>query len=443
MGAEFPSAAEVFNVLLLRDYNTRLVVLSTAMLGLAAGLIGTFLFLRKRALVGDALSHAMLPGIAIAFIVMVLLGGDGKSLAGLLAGAALFGMLGVGSVLLIRNLTRLKDDAALGIVLSVFFGLGVALLGLVQDMPQGSAAGLSSFIYGKTASIVRSDFWLIMVAAIVIATACAVLYKEFTLLCFDEGFAASQGWPVHMLDVALMGIVAGVTVIGLQAVGLILMVALLIIPAAAARFWTESLSKMILVAAAIGAGGGWIGASLSALVSRLPAGAVIVLVVAAIFVVSMIFGSSRGVLIRAVQQWRLTRKVERHHLLRAVYERREAGDEAGSNPAALLPMRSWTPRRLRRLLAGGIRRGWLRCAEGRYRFTEVGEREAARVVRNHRLWEIFLITHAEIAPSHVDRDADLIEHVLGPDMLGELEQLLAEESGMRDVPPSPHAVMGA
>ena len=165
MGAEFPSAGEILNVLLLRDYNTRLVVLSTAMLGLAAGLIGTFLFLRKRALVGDALSHAMLPGIAIAFIVMVLMGGDGKSLAGLLAGAALFGMLGVGCVLLIRNLTRLKDDAALGIVLSVFFGLGVALLGLVQDMPQGSAAGLQSCIYGKTASIVRSDRLLIAGAA--------------------------------------------------------------------------------------------------------------------------------------------------------------------------------------------------------------------------------------------------------------------------------------
>jgi manganese/zinc/iron transport system permease protein len=106
-------------------------------------------------------------------------------------------------------------------------------------------------------------------------------------------------------------------------------------------------------------------------------------------------------------------------------------------------MRSWTPGRLKRLLTGGMRRGWLRCTEGRYRFTEVGEREASRVVRNHRLWEIFLITHAEIAPSHVDRDADMIEHVLGPDMLGELERLLAEESGVREIPPSPHAVAGA
>lgn len=298
VSVEWPTFREVLHVLLLRDYNTRLVVLSTAMLGTAAGLIGTFLFLRKRALMGDVLSHATLPGIALAFMVMVALGGDGKNLAGLLAGAALFGLLGVGCVLLIRGLTRLKDDAALGIVLSVFFGLGIALMGLVQDMPQGSAAGLGSFIYGKTASIVRSDLWLIAAMAVSISIACLLLYKEFAILCFDEGFAGAQGWPVHGLDVAMMALATGVTVIGLQAVGLILIIALLIIPPAAARFWTERLGHMMIGSAAIGAAGGWVGASMSALVPRLPAGAIIVVAVAAVFGVSMIVGARRGALVR-------------------------------------------------------------------------------------------------------------------------------------------------
>ncbi len=441
VSVEWPTFREVLHVLLLRDYNTRLVVLSTAMLGTAAGLIGTFLFLRKRALMGDVLSHATLPGIALAFMVMVALGGDGKNLAGLLAGAAVFGLLGVGCVLLIRGLTRLKDDAALGIVLSVFFGLGIALMGLVQDMPQGSAAGLGSFIYGKTASIVRSDLWLIAAMAVSISIACLLLYKEFAILCFDEGFAGAQGWPVHGLDVAMMALATGVTVIGLQAVGLILIIALLIIPPAAARFWTERLGHMMIGSAAIGAAGGWVGASMSALVPRLPAGAIIVVTVAAVFGVSMIVGARRGALVRLSQQWRLTRRIERQHLLRAIFERAEVGGTGAVRHEDLLTMRSWSRRRLRRAVAWARRRELLDRGPGdTLRLSDAGTREAVRLVRNHRLWELFLITYAEIAPSHVDRDADQIEHVLGPEMISELEALLAQRPAPGTVPPSPHAV---
>jgi len=446
--------AEIIQVLSLRDYNTRLVVLSTTALGVAAGLIGTFLLLRKRSLMGDALSHATLPGIVLAFMLMVSMGGSGKSLPGLLGGAAVFGLLGFGCVLLIKGTTRLKDDAAMGIVLSVFFGLGVALLGMVQDMPQGSAAGLESFIYGKTASMVYSDFVLIVGVALVVALACAALFKEFALLCFDEGFAGAQGWPVMRLDILLLVLVTAVTVIGLQAVGLILIIALLIIPPAAARFWTYDLRRLLMVGVLIGAISGWLGASISALVPRLPAGAVIVIVSAAVFVVSMFFGTARGVWVRALAHYRLTRKVGRQHLLRGMYEQLES--EAGRVAAGLtregatgravafdelLTMRSWTPRRLRGLLSAAGRGGLVQWdLTNRYRLTESGLLEAARVARNHRLWEMYLITHADIAPSHVDRDADRIEHVLAPAMIAKLEKLLETKTPGLAVPPSPHAL---
>ncbi len=447
---ELPSAAEILHVLLLRDYNTRLVVLSTAMLGVASGMIGTFLLLRKRSLMGDALSHAMLPGIAIAFMVMVAMGGDGKFLPGLLGGAAIFGLLGVGCVLLIRRHTRLKDDAALGIVLSVFFGLGTALLGLVQDMPEGSAAGLSSFIYGKAASIVRSDLWMIAGTAAVIVSACVLLYKELTIVCFDESFAGAQGWPVQALDVAMMGIVTGVTVVGLQAVGLILMIAFLIIPPAAARFWTHRLSWMMAGAAVIGGLGGWVGASLSALVPRLPAGAIIVVVVSAVFVLSMLLGPARGVLARVLGHHRLSRSVDRQHLLRAIYERLEKGMEAPDRGSVapgvsvafdqLLAARSWSAARLRRTLRRAERGGLVERGDRGFRLTAAGQVEAARMVRTHRLWELYLIRHADIAPSHVDRDADQIEHVLGSDLVAELEAVLDAAPPAAAVPSSPHAM---
>ena len=237
--------SELWRVFTFQDYNTRVVVVGTTLLGLAAGLIGTFLVLRKRALLSDTLSHATLPGIALAFIVMTLLTGDGKHLPALIAGAGLFAVIGTGSVLAIQRFSRLKDDAALGIVLSVYFGLGIALMGMATRMDAGNAAGLSSFIYGKTASMLFSDALLIAVAALIATIACILFFKEFSLICFDADYGSTQGWPVGRLDFFMMALVVLVTVIGLQAVGLILVVALLIIPAAAARFWTFRLPKML------------------------------------------------------------------------------------------------------------------------------------------------------------------------------------------------------
>lgn len=446
----FPSAAragtfraeDLLRILTLQDYNTRVVVIGTMLLGLAAGIIGAFMLLRKRALMGDALSHATLPGIGIAFIVTTLAGGDGKSLPVLLIGAAISGTIGTLCVLVIRHFTRLKEDAALGIVLSVFFGLGVAILGLVQNMHTGSAAGLESFIYGKTASMLSSDAKLIAIAAIVISIACALLFKEFSLLCFDEAYAKSGGWPVLALDLFMMALVVAVTVIGLQAVGLILIIALLIIPAAAARFWTDRLRTMILGSAVLGAASGYLGASLSALVPKLPAGAVIVVVATIAFIFSMFLGSSRGLVVRWVDQIKLARSIARQHLLRAIFEWAEETNNdprhVGANWKHLLAERSWSGPQLKRLLARGEREGLVfEAADGTYRLTEEGLSDAARMTRNHRLWEAYLVTHADVAPSHVDRDADDVEHVIGHAMVKELEALVA--NGTTTIPASPHA----
>lgn len=443
----WPTWSEFVNVLALRDHNTRVVMLGVGSLGLASGIIGSFMLLRKRALLADALSHATLPGIGTAFIVMAMLGGEGKWLPGLLAGATLSGILGVAVVLAIVHLTRIKEDAALGIVLSVFFGLGVSVMGVVQSMGTGSAAGLESFIYGKTASMLSADAKLIVVVALITAGICALLMKEFSLLCFDHPFSASLGRSVLLLDVVMMALVVTVTVIGLQAVGLILMVALLIIPPAAARFWTDHLPSMVLVSAVIGALSGLLGAGLSALVARLPAGAVIVLVAGAFFGFSMVFGTARGVLFRWLLQYRLKDRVARQHLLRALYEGTEPGFEhpldrsidMGISEAVLLKQRTWGVVALRRAIRSARREGLvLSTAEHGFALTAAGWEAARRVVRNHRLWELFLITHADIAPSHVDRDADEVEHVLEPSMIQELETLLAGHYPDLATPASPH-----
>ncbi len=441
----WPEWGQWKRVLLLQDYNTRVVMLGTGLLGMAAGLVGSFTLLRRRALMGDALSHATLPGVGLAFLVAPYLGLDGKSLPVLLTGAALSGILGVVAILYIRNLTRLKEDAALGIVLSVFFGAGIAILTIVQQVPSGHAAGLESFIYGKTASMIASDARLIAVAGLLSVIIIALLFKELTLLCFDEGFAGARGYPVLILDLLLMALVVIVTIIGLQAVGLVLMIALLVIPAAAARFWTHDLKRMLLISSGIGGVGGLAGSAMSAVFPNLPSGAMIVIVCSSLFFFSLLFGRSRGVLVRIARRWELNRSVDRQHLLRGMYELLEAR-EAAADPAGisvpfsqLLAMRTWSSFRLLRQIERCRRNGLLvRNDDGGLSLTDTGMAEALRLVHEHRLWELYLITQADVAPGRVDQAADAIEHVLEPELIAQLEQLLTQQRTAGGVVASPH-----
>ncbi len=434
------SASSWINVLMLRDYNTRVVVVGATLLGLGAGVVGSFTLMRKRALVGDALSHATLPGIAIAFLLATALGLDGKSLPLLLLGAAVTGSLGVATIQLIRSTTRLKEDTALGLVLSVFFGAGVALLGIVQNSPTGNAAGLESFIYGKTASMLASDAMLIAIASVSCIIVSWAVFKEMALLCFDAGFASSSGYPVGWLDLLLMAMVVVITIIGLQAVGLVLMIALLVIPPAAARFWTEDLRTMTRLAAAFGAISCYLGAVLSAVYPKLPSGATIVLVAAALFLLSALAGWKRGVAIRAIRRRRFLRRISMEHLLRSAYEITESREDHTAPIKRLLAKRSWTSKELRRLIERAKSKEYVRRENGdAIRLTNRGQLKAEWLTRQHRLWELYLITHADVAPSRVDRGADDIEHVLEPETIHQLEKLLRNED--RIAPPeSPHAI---
>lgn len=444
-----PELSDIWNVLILRDYNTRLVVICTMLLGCACGLMGGFLLLRKRSLMGDTLSHATLPGVGLSFMLLVALGGDGKSLPILLAGAGITGVIGCAAVLFIREQTRIKDDAAMGIVLSVFFGAGVAILGVIQKMPEGSAAGLESFIYGKTASMVMSDFQILVFITVCVITCSLLLFKEFRLLCFDENFAAVLGWPVKFLDILLLALITAVTVAGLQAVGLILIIAFLITPAAAARFWTNQLDRMLMLSALIGAASGWIGASLSAFFPRLPAGAVIVLVAALFFVVSMLVGTERGVMIRFLRQSQLEKRMGRQHLLRALYEILEGGCVTEELIIRTVPFRqirgrrTWSDRQLRDYIRRAYNEGLVEAPNkaDSILLTETGLVEAKQVTRNHRLWEMYLIEYADVATSRVDRDADMVEHILGDKMVTRLEnKLQAYRIAGSLVPQSPHPI---
>lgn len=429
---------ELLRVLTLQDYNTRVVMAGTGLLGLAAGVIGVFLVLRKRALLSDAISHATLPGVVIAFWLALALGASGRNLPVLLAGAAVTGLFGMGGVVALRRWSTIKDDAALAIVLSVFFGAGIALLGMVQQVEGVHSAGLMDFIYGKTASMLVADTVLIGAVAVGVCAVTLLLFKEFRLLCFDEVFAGAQGWPVLRLDVLLMSLVVLVTVTGLQSVGLILIVALLIIPPVTARLWTHRLGPLVVLSGMFGMTGAGAGSLVSALFERMPSGALIVLSSSALFFVSLLLGTEGGVLPRVFRRQALGRRVRRQHLLRRAWELRERTGRASFRGEELVTRHGWRPSAAAIELRAAARAGLVtKTGDERWRLTSAGERMAAQVVRNHRLWELYLIHHAAVAPSHVDRDADRIEHILDPGMIAELEALLDKQDAGTP-PPSPH-----
>jgi manganese/zinc/iron transport system permease protein len=278
-------------------YNTVVVLIGVALFGVAAGAAGCFAVLRKRALVTDALAHATLPGVGAAFIVASALS-TSRSLPILLVGAGAAALLASLALQAIVRHTRLAEDAAIGIVLSVFFGVGAVLITYIQSLATGDQAGLHQYIYGQTATLSAENAMFIGAVAAVVIVGIVLFFREMRLAVFDPSFAASIGLPVGLIDTGILAMIVLVTIIGLQAVGLLLVVALLVVPAVAARFWTERLPVMIALSSAIAALASVTGAVLSARVPDLPTGAVIVLVAGVLFLVSLAFGTSRGLVSR-------------------------------------------------------------------------------------------------------------------------------------------------
>jgi manganese/zinc/iron transport system permease protein len=272
------------------SYNTLVVLAGCGLLGLAAGTVGCFALLRGRALVADAVGHAALPGVALGALAAAALGIEARALPPLLLGAALTGLLGVLAVQALGRTRRVREDAAIAVVLSAFYAAGVALLSVVQAVPAAAQAGLSRFILGQAAAMRAADALLAGLIAAGCVLACLALFRPLAAACFDAEFARVRGLRVGLVDLALLGLIVTVCVAGLQAVGLVLVVALLVLPPAAARLWAARLPGMLGLSALGGALCGVAGAAASAAWPALPTGAAVVLAGAALLGLSALLG---------------------------------------------------------------------------------------------------------------------------------------------------------
>ena len=284
---------------LLFDYTLRTVALGAGTLGIVSGALGTYAVLRKQSLLGDAMSHAALPGIALAFLLT-----GSKAPLVLMIGAAIAGWAGTLLVMSITNSTRIKDDSALGLVLSVFFGFGLMLLTFVQRRPDATQAGLDKFLFGQAAALLERDVITMAAIGTLAMLTMVVFWKEFKLLSFDPEFGASLGFPMRSLDILLTTLLVIAIVIGLQAVGVVLMSAMIVAPAAAARQWTDRLGVMVGLSALFGALAGVSGAVVSSITTGLSTGPTIVLCASVLVLVSLALAPNRGLMWRWVRRQR-------------------------------------------------------------------------------------------------------------------------------------------
>jgi manganese/zinc/iron transport system permease protein len=390
-------------LLLSAGYNAALVGIGAALLGFASGAAGAFLFLRKRALISDAVAHATLPGVALAFILMASLGGDGRSLLGLMAGSAITAVLGFLAVEWIARRTRLAEDAAIGAVLSAFFGFGVVLLTVVQTMSSGRQAGLESFLLGSTAGMLFRDAVAIAIGGALVVAATFALRRPMTLVAFDAEYAAAAGWDVRRIDLAMMALATAVTVVGLKLVGLILIVAMLIVPPVTARFWTERADRAPWIAGALGAAAGYLGAAISASAPALPTGPIIVLVAAGVFLFSLLAAPGRGLAAAALRRRRFQARAHRRQGLLAL-----SRDEPIHDAQTLAILQ---------------RDGLIR-PDGVA--TEAGRAEAARAARDERRWAVARLVHQDTALTGRYDGLTPIEQVFTPDEIAAFDARLGQ-----------------
>jgi len=259
-------------------------------------MLGSFAVLRKQSLLGDAISHAALPGIAIAFLIT-----GAKDSNVLLIGALISGLIGTFWIRGIISKTHLKSDTALGLILSLFFGFGMLLLTFIQKQPNANQAGLDKYLFGQAATLVESDVWLMAIVTGICLLVLLLFWKEFKLLLFDADYTKTLGFNTKFIDILITTFIVLAIVLGLQTVGVVLMSAMLLAPAAAARQWTNSLGVMVILAAIFGAFSGVFGTAISASQNNLSTGPVIVLVAAVFVLFSFIFSPNRGLLFREIR----------------------------------------------------------------------------------------------------------------------------------------------
>lgn len=400
------------------NYTLFVVGIGSGILCFAAGVVGTFTYLRKRALIGDVISHSVLPGVAIAFMLTGV-----KNPVYFLLGAISSGLLSIWIVDYVQAKSKLKPDTILALTLSVFFGVGIVLLTKIQHSGNAAQSGLDSFLFGKAASMGMLDVQLFSVIAVVNVLCIWFFLRGFSLVSFDENYAKGLGFNTSFLKSFLALITVVTVAIGVQAVGVVLMAALLITPAAGARFLTNSISKMLIYAGSFGFLSGLIGVVISYSGTGMPTGPWIVVVLSLFALLAILFGKKRGVVARMKLRNANNIKINNENVLKDTYKIANNGTNTISINE-LVDKEKYPVQKLKSTLRRLEHENYIDQVRGLIILSDKGRLAAREVIRKHRLWEIYLSKYFQLDADHLHDDAEGIEHVITPELEKELIRLL-------------------
>lgn len=401
-----------------QDSSIAFVVIGIILLGVGSAYVGTYSFLDKKALLGDAISHAVLPGICVGFI----LAGE-KNPIYIVSGAFISGAIATFLTSWLKKNTRLSEDAIIASILSVFFGFGIVLLTVIQKSGNPEMAGLNQFIFGNAIAILEEDLWVYGGLAVFIILCLSLFQKEFSLLVFNAEYGQAIGYPMGLIRLIFNVLMILSVVIGIQAIGVVLMAALLITPGAAARFWTNRLGTLVVLAAIFSAISGVLGTYISFILPQMPTGPWVVVFLSLIALISFLFAPKNGVLSRFILRKSYLKKTHRDHLLKALYHGKEAGKDT-TTIEEIYEAYPFQKRESDKSIKSLLNESLIAKNQSIIQLTTKGDSEAKRIVRLHRLWELYLNEYMNIAPDHVHDTAEKLEHILTPEMEELLESRL-------------------
>lgn len=403
------------------SHSLNVVIFGTVILGLTTAVVGCFSFLQKRALIGDAISHSVLPGVCVGFLLS-----GSKNPIYLISFSVLSGLISVYFMDFIKRKSKLKNDTALAVTLTFFFGVGLMLLGMIQNSGNAAQSGVDEFLFGQAAAMLEDDLLIYGSVCLVTLLIVTVFFKGFFLISFDENYGKSIGLPVKAYQFLLTTITVVAVAIGMQTVGVVLMAAMLITPASGARFWTNKLSKMVWIAAIFGAISGLFGAFISYILPNMPTGPWVIICLSVITTFSVLFAPNKGVLYQMRRKSEWNQKLNRENIMKAFYHIGEKNNDFDRLITVddLVAKRYFPKVKLNQGLKSLRSDNLLAEVNGKWSLTSSGLKEGKRLVRIHRLWEIYLTTHLNIAPDHVHEDAESIEHIITPELEKELEKTL-------------------
>lgn len=404
----------------------QIIAIGIFFLSISSAMVGCFSFLRKQSLIGDAVAHGVLPGICLSYLLF-----ENKNIYVLLWGASITAWLSITTIQFISNRSKIDKDTSMGIILSVFFGFGIVLLTIIQGKSAYAQAGLDKFIFGKAASMIDTDVITIVIISVLIIITIILLYKNFLIVSFDENFAKTIGLKVELFKFILTMMTVLVIVIGIQSVGIVLISALLITPPVTARFWTNNLKFMILLACLFSIISGFGGTYISYTYENMPTGPWIVVFMSVFAFISFALAPEKGFISKIYKDFLNKRKIEDENILKTMYALIEDNIDNHKNEQYslenIIKKRKQNPIKARNTVNRLCSQGVINKNRDNknLELTPQGLEKGKRITRLHRLWELYLTKNLHLSPSHVHEDAETIEHIITP----ELEERIIKELG--------------